>query len=271
MFCRTFCLLGLLCLAWCSPAAAQLDNYNPYAQSEEVPAVSEDGTINWPPFFKSAKMEARFQAYFLNGSCKGTKMAINNKLNANKVDVNHLPKISIQGKAVKLLPGIVGVIEASGKTALVVTHPLGVSHVSVSGSISPEVIRPGLALRFIGKVDETGRGVDVIDSLEIVTLSEQIQPLAVTPDRVQTIVGKVTKRHGNLLRLVVDAGELKSLSILISPDAKAVVNGSSLDLLSLGDEVAVEGHVYSGQGSAADRTIFADDLAATKPTLSATP
>lgn len=259
----------LSCLTLSSPVWAQLDKYNPYAPVKEEPPVREDGTLNWPAFFKSASMEARFQGYFQTGSCVGTKQSIVDKLQANKVDINKLPQVSISGTAVRVLPGMVSLIDDKGKTVMVVAHPQGVSHISVTGEISPAVIRPGVALRFVGQVDAHGRGTAATESLEIVTLSTSIRPLVVEPDRVQTIVGQVTKRHGNLLQLKVDAGQLKSLAIMIAPHAKAVVNGSSFEVLSIGDEVTAKGHVYAGQGSAADRTLFADDFVGTRPVSSA--
>lgn len=266
---RRLALASLFSLALSSTLWAQLDNYNPYAPVVEEPPIAEDGSLNWPPFFKSASMEARFQGYFQTGSCVGTKKSIVDMLQANKVDINGLPQVSVSGTAVKVLPGMVSVIDETGKTVMIVAHPKGVSRINVSGAISPAVIRAGVALRFTGKVDAHGRGAAPLESVEIVTLNDQIRPLAVEADRVQTIVGRVAKRHGNLLQVKVEAGKLKSLTIMLSPEAKAIVNGSALDVLSLGDNVTAKGHVYSGQGSAADRTIFADDLIATKPVATA--
>lgn len=234
----------------------------------ELPLISEEGTINWPSFFQSAATEARFQYYFQTGSCTGSKKSIVNMLKNNKVDVNKLPQTSLTGKAVKLLPGMVGVIDADGKTVMAVTHAQGVSRINVSGDTTQEAIRPGLTLRFAGSVDERGKGTEVIDSIEIVTLSDKIYPIAITPNHLQTIVANVTKRRGNLLRLNLNVGEVRSLSILIAPAAKTTVNGHSLDLLSLGDDVTIKGHAYSGPGVAAVNTIFADEMVVTKPTTS---
>lgn len=260
--------LALCSSVLCSPSWAQSSTYNPYAPDVDLPLISEDGTINWPSFFQSAATEAKFQSYFQTGSCTGSKQSIVNMLKDNKVDVNKLPQTSLTGKAVKLLPGMVGVVDENGKTFMAVTHPQGVSRINVTGDTTQVAIRPGLTLRFAGKVDERGRGIDVIDSLEIVTLSDKIYPIAITPNHPQTIVANVTKRRGNTLQLKLNVGEVRSLSIVIAPDAKTSVNGHSLDLLSLGDEVTIKGHAYSGAGVAAANTIFADEVDATKPVIS---
>jgi hypothetical protein len=265
---RTLLSVALVCVALCSSALAQSSTYNPYASDVDLPLISEDGTINWPSFFQSAATEAKFQYYFQVGSCTGTRKSIVNMLKDNKVDVNKLPQTTLTGKAVKLLPGMVGVIDANGKTVMAVTHPQGVSRVNVSGETTQEAIRPGMTLRFAGKVDEHGKGIEVLESAEIVTLSDKIYPIAIKPNHPQTIVANVTKRRGNMLKLKLNVGDIRSLSILIAPDAKTTVNGHSLDLISLGDEVTVKGHAYSGAGVAASNTIFADEVVATKPVFS---
>lgn len=260
MFNCRLSLLVLLCSGWWSPALVEGQVYNPYARDVEEPPISKDGTIHWPPFFKSAYTEAKYQHFFQTGSCTGTKKSTVEMLKNNKVDVNQLPQASLTGKVRQLMPGIVGIVDISGKSFTVVTHPQGVSRIQVSGDSSQGAIRPGTSLRFTGSVDEHGHGVHVIDAIEIVTLSPDIQPIAVVPGHEQSIVANVSSRRKNLLHLHLSVGRLKSLSVTIAPDAKTIVNGASLDLLSLGDDVSVKGHVYSSPGTAADHTIFADDI-----------
>ncbi|MCA9269535.1 MAG: hypothetical protein KDA41_13735 [Planctomycetales bacterium] len=189
-------------------------------------------------------------------------------LNDNKVEVDSLPTTTLSGRVVRLAPGAVGLVDGDGKSAVALVHPQGVSHISVSGDVPTLVIQPGVSVRFAARVDEQGRGTDPVDAWEIVTLGRDVQPTAVGPNKVQTIVGTVTKRHGDMVRVTVGDGELKSLTFMVAPEAKAVVRGSSLDLLSLGDDVVVQGHSYAGVGSLADRTIFANELTASKPTVS---
>src|SRR5262245_34751619 len=104
-----FALIMGLC--WIQSVAGQAV-YNPYAKTDESWATAKsDGTIAWPPFFKSTAYEARFQSYFAMGSCCGTNPVINNSLKNNKVDVNELPETSVSGMAIKVEPGVVTITD----------------------------------------------------------------------------------------------------------------------------------------------------------------
>src|SRR5687768_6480695 len=97
-------LFAVLCTA---TLFAQAERYDPYATVKEDPPISADGKINWPPFFKDAAKESRFQGYFATGSCVGTNMRIVDMLKANKVDVNALPQTSVTTQSVLVEHGTI--------------------------------------------------------------------------------------------------------------------------------------------------------------------
>ena len=254
-------LVGLCCV---HSAAAQV--YNPYAKSDEQWAsVKPDGTINWPPFFKSAAYEARFQSYFAMGSCVGTNPVINNALKNNKVDVNQLPEISVKGMATKLETGVVTIADATGKPMIVVTHPAGVSKVSVAGQMPARELKPDTPVRFLGRVDERGVGTDAVDKLEVFTPGPTFRWLPVEPRRVQSITGVVTKLTGQRLAVRVDTGKVRRLMLTLSPDAMCAVDASALGLVSPGDEITAKGHAYAaGAGTSGMQAVFAAEVTVSK-------
>ncbi|MEO8496272.1 MAG: hypothetical protein ABI614_14475, partial [Planctomycetota bacterium] len=154
-------LLGCVFLLLLCPVSAQAQTrpYNPYAPTEEFAApVTADGKLNWPPFFKSATMEGKYQSYFQMGSCVGTKAAVTEKLRLNKVDINELAETSLSGVAVGAAPGIVTIRGVNGEPIRIVMHPAGVSKVSVTGTMTRNQLRPGMLVRLLDSVDEHGVG-----------------------------------------------------------------------------------------------------------------
>jgi hypothetical protein len=260
------CLLGMmLCLCAACCAFGQAAPYNPYAPQEEdaAPAVSADGKLNWPKFFKSAQLEARFQSYFAMGSCVGTKKSINDRLSANKVDVNSLPESKDGGVAVGVPTGAVTIAHPDGSKVAVVLHPAGVTKVTVTGPMYVGALRPGMTIRVLGKVDSRGVQKDVVDSIEVVTPTKELRVPDVSPDKLQTIVGTVVRLHDGHLSVKVPTGKLRRLNFTVDENTKVDVQGSDISLVGAGDHVDAFGHVYSGD-SGNGVTMFASEVTVTK-------
>lgn len=255
MFRRLLCLSALVALA--APALAQFEKYDPYAVQKEEPAIREDGKLNWPPFFKSAGLENRFQEYFKSGSCVGTKMSIVNRLKDNKVDVNALPETKVELRAIRAGGGMVTAVDAQGQSVMLVTHPKGVSKVSVSGQMTPEKLQMGMLVVCRGVYKNKDKGPDLLSSLLVVSgFGEDVKS------------SDESKLHGAILRR-----DKRSLTIkddhgrhILNYDAslKIDVDGNNVDLIATGDKIEATGLVYVGEGSSAARTIFASEVVAVK-------
>ncbi len=260
--CRYLAALGL-CFVLVASAHAQRPAYNPYAKQteEDLAAVRPDGKLNWPAFFKSKAMEDRFKVYFAQGSCTGTNMRIVNALEANKVVVNDLPEESFLGLAGKVSAGTVAMASEKGVPMMVVTHPAGVSKVSISGKMNPADLRPGMMVKFSGRVDNHGKGVKPIDSLEIFTPDAKFKWKAIITDRQQNIAATVLKVEGSLLQVQVPAGRVRKLTFQVKENPEIIVTGSTLDLISAGDEISTKGLVYlSGEGAGGVPVVFASEV-----------
>jgi len=259
---RTFLILGLL-VSLTASAVAQRPAYNPYAKQteEDLAPVRPDGELNWPAFFKSKAMEDRFQVYFAQGSCTGSNMRIVNMLAANKVDVNALPEESVPGLAAKVNGGTFTMAAKDGVPVTVVTHPAGVSKVNISGKLDPAELRPGMMVKFSGRVDSHGKGVKPIENLEVFTPDAKFKWKAVITDRQQTIAAKVLKAEGSILQVQVPAGRVRKLTFQMPEAPEILVSGSTLDLISAGDEVSTKGRVYlSGEGAGGAPVVFASEV-----------
>lgn len=251
-----FMSFGFVC-----PLFAQFEPYNPYAPEMEDPSpVRPDGKLNWPKFFKSQKLEARFQTYFAMGSCVGTKRSINEMLKNNKVDINELAERSVSGHSLSVRGGNVTLVDASGHGFLVFTHPAGVTRVRVSGKMPPAGLRPGMTVRFASSVDQRGQGKDVLNALEVITPTKDITPKPVETGRYQTIIGTLTRVDGQKIRVKAAVGKRRYLNFALSDHPTVHVNGGSLDLISAGDEITVKGHVLAGQLGKNSEIVFADDI-----------
>jgi hypothetical protein len=259
---RSFLALGLIAVLSAS-AFAQRVPYDPYAKQkeEDLVAVHPDGKLNWPAFFKSKALEDRFQAYFANGSCTGSKQSIVNMLAENKVEVNALPEESLLGLAAKVDGGTLTMAAKQGVPVTVVTHPAGVSKISITGKLNPAELRPGMLVKFSGRVNDTGKGVKPIESLEVFTPDAKFKWKAIITDRQQNIAATVVKAEGSLLQVQVPVGRVRKLSFQVKENPEIIVTGSTLDLISAGDEISTKGHVYlSGEGAGGVPVVFASEV-----------
>jgi hypothetical protein len=257
----------LLCVCFLTLAnllQAQTEKYNPYAPVVEEPPISEDGKINWPKFFKSTSMEERFQGYFATGSCVGTNMRIVDKLEANKVDVNKLPRTTLQSVVFGVKPGMIATADKQGAKINLLIHPKGVSKVEVSGEVAAEQVAPGMIVRFRGAVDSHAKGIDPINSLEVISLTADLKPTTMRADHVQMIVGKVERHSKTQLVVNTGAGTLRKLTFVLPNETQVYVNGSTLDLAGLGDSIEAEGPIYSAETGL--KSLFAEKLTVKKAT-----
>ena len=259
---RSILALGLAAILTTS-AFAQRVPYDPYAKQkeEDLVAVRPDGKLNWPAFFKSKALEDRFQVYFAMGSCTGTKQSIVNMLAENKVEVNALPEESLLGLAGKVDGGTLTMAAKQGVPVTVVTHPAGVSKISITGKLNPAELRPGMLVKFSGRVNDSGKGVKPIESLEVFTPDAKFKWKAIITDRQQNIAATVIKAEGTLLQVQVPVGRVRKLSFQVKENPEIIVTGSTLDLISAGDEISTKGHVYlSGEGAGGVPVLFASEV-----------
>ncbi len=258
---RRIAALAFACgLTLCTLSLAQSVPYDPYAAPEEFKPLQPNGKPNWPAFFRSRKKEQTFQTYFEFGSCTGNRKAVNIELQYNKVDINQLAEVNLNAISLDSSAGVISVVDSSGKSVAVVIHPLGLTKVNVAGEISASGLRPGMSVRLITSVDKHGHGQEPVSALEVFTPSATTVSLPIESGRTQSIVATVARLEGPVLRLRLAHGKLRRLKLTLDPDAKIEVHGTSLDLVSPGDKVMAKGHAYTGEGSLAAQTLFADEI-----------
>ena len=258
-------------------ACAQLTAYNPYADSQEMlPPVAPDGTLRWGTFYKSAALQKTYERLWNLGACRGTNKAITVPVEQNKLSIDSLVEEEFRGTVI----GAAGTLEGgmlaftSGPvvpdaTPFVATlHPAGVSKLTVTGSMPIARIRPGMTVRLNARVDGKGVGTEPLDSIDIVTLPARFKPVAVQPDRVDTIVGRVTQVRGGSLQVRIDAGKIRRLTLPLAPEAMARVDAAQLDIVEPGDSVTITGRLWEGEGCMGQGTIFASKVSVTKAALS---
>jgi hypothetical protein len=263
-------LLPLLLIGlWALPASAQ-SNYDPYApQMEDEPPVAEDGTLNWPTFYASAAYQRDYLQKWMNGWCRGTSARIKAEVKANRRDINKMPKGEINGRVLGVGPGMLRVLDAGGQAYTVVTHPAGVSRVSVTGDLPAQALRRGMWVRFQAQVDEHGQGLEELTALDVISVAPNFEFDPVEANRPTTITGRVTEARGNRLQILVDAGSLRRLTFLVSERAVLHVNFHGVALAGRGDRVTATGHRYEQPGKPPVHVLFASDITVEKPELPA--
>jgi hypothetical protein len=262
-------------LAVAAAASAQINAYNPYADSQEhLPPVAPDGTRRWGTFYKSAALQQAYERLWNLGACRGTNKAITVPVEMNKVAIDSLPEEDFRGIVVgstgTLRGGMIAFTQAAGPadggpTLVAALHPAGVTKLAVSGSLAPEALRPGLTVRFQARVDRRGIATDPLPVLEVITLPTGFKPTAVVANEQQTIVGTVARFHGGTLHVQVGAGKIRKVSIPVAADADVRVDAGQLELVSPGDMVSLTGRVWRGEGCLGDGTVFASVVTITKP------
>lgn len=255
-------LLACLSLGTATAALAQKP-YDPYAPQVEEPPIGEDGKINWPPFYKAAATEAKYREYFKLGSCTGTRKEVTQLLTANKVDINLLPSASLSAATIQAEGGALAAIDADKKLVIVLSHPKGVSKISVSGEIAPEQVLPGFRVSGVGEVAANGRGVAPLEALHVVALESEKELPPLEPGTPAAFHAQVVKHAGNWIVLRLD-GTKRRVAFELAPRAKIDVQSNTLDYVARGDQVQAKGRVYSDAGSAASRILFAEEITVVK-------
>jgi hypothetical protein len=276
--CRLVCIGAACCAAWlaCATRAdAQVNAYNPYADSQEhLPPVAPDGTLRWGTFYKSAALQQAYERLWNLGACRGTNKAITVPVEMNKVAIDSLPEEEFRGVVVGATGTIRGGMIAFSTAAdpaddspnyVAALHPAGVSKLTVSGSLPAAALRPGLTVRLQARVDRRGVAAEPLTILEVITPPSGFKPGAIEPERDETIVGTVTRLHGGTLHVQVAAGKIRRLSIPLAADAAVRVDAGQLDLVAPGDIVSLTGRVWRGEGCVGEGTVFASVVTVIKP------
>ncbi|MBI1248227.1 hypothetical protein GC197_10375 [bacterium] len=266
-------MLKTLSLAWCAILVAALASevsaqytYDPYAPApKDEPPVKADGTLNWPTFYRSEKMQKAYENLWMMGSCGGTNKNITIPVMKNRVDINTMPKGTIEGQVIRVGKGQLWVRDAGGKVTTVATHPAGVSRVEVSGDVSARMLKPGMIVRLMGTVDQVGRATDTIKELDVVSVPAGFEPDGVEPEHRQLIVAEVFSLRGDRLQLKTPSGNLHRLSFMISDETIAHIQAKELGYTTVGDQVSAKGRIYNGDNSS--HWVFASDVTVTKPEL----
>lgn len=264
------------CLLASAPARGQLTPYNPYADSQEAPApIAADGTIQWGVFYKSAAIQSAYQRLWNLGACRGTNRAITEPVNRNKVIIDRLPESDFEGKVVAATGTIAGGLVAfaqpaagqMGEPMVVQLHPAGVTRLRVTGRVPAAVLKPGMVVRLVAKVDERGRTAEPITAFDIVTPTADFKPDPVRPGVRGAIVAEVKRIHQDVVTLAVPVGPVRRLTLKVAPDAVATIDAARLDLVTPGDSISITGRLWGGDGAMGAGTIFASDVTITKRAL----
>lgn len=257
-------------------ACGQVAPYNPYADSQEAPApLAADGTVQWGVFYKSAEIQSAYQRLWNLGACRGSRRAITEPVNRNKLIVDRLPEADYEGTVVaasgSLAGGLIAFTEKGGdpdaEPLVVQLHPAGVTRLRITGRAPASVLRPGLVVRFVAEVDGQGRAIAPLAAFDIVTLPADFEPDPVEAGRRGTIVGTVVRVHQGTLTLRMPVGRLRKLAFTLTDDAVAAIDAAQLDLVAAGDAISLKGRLWNGEGAMGAGTIFASDVTLTKPRL----
>lgn len=259
-------------------AQAQFEPYNPYAVTEAAPApVSPAGTIQWGTFYKSAALERRYEDLWNIGACRGTFKAITIRVAENKLKVDSLPEARFVGTVRGATGGLAGgliafatspdVTDATDPPFVVQLHPAGVTRLSVTGTASPAVLRPGMTVRVATRVDSRGHATDAVTSIDVMSPDPRDRSTAVMAGEKATVVGTVTNVRRDLVGVRVDAGRIRRLTLPLAANAAVTIDAAAPELVAGGDAIEVTGRLWSGQGAMGAGTIFASDVVVRKPGL----
>lgn len=271
-------ILCLVCGVFVATATArgQVAPYNPYADSQEAPApIAADGTIQWGVFYKSAAIQGAYQRLWNLGACRGSRWAITEPVNRNKLIIDRLPEDEYEGTVVAaagtLAGGLIAFTEpgadAESEPLVVQLHPAGVTRLRITGRAPAAVLSPGQIVRLIAEVDARGEARAPLAAFDIVTPPADFEPDPVEAGRRGTIVGTVQRLHKGTLTLKVPTGRLRKLTFTLADDAVATIDAARLDLVAAGDTISLKGRLWNGEGAMGVGTIFASDVTITKPRL----
>jgi hypothetical protein len=266
-------LVAVVVVAAPPTAAAPLNAYNPYADTQNLPPVAPDGTLRWGTFYKSAAIQQAYERLWNLGACRNTNKAITIPVEMNKVAIDSLPEEDFRGVVVgangTINGGMIAFALAAADGAespphVAALHPAGVSKLSVSGQLPVTSLRPGLTVRVRTEVDSKGIAKQPLEAIDVITPPPGFKPLAIEPGRVESVVGTLVKRHGDKLVLQVATGRIRRLSLPIAADAVVRVDAAQLDVVAPGDLVTLTGRVWRGEGCLGEGTVFASAVTVSK-------
>jgi hypothetical protein len=177
----------------------------------------------------------------------------------------------VQAAAGTVAGGLIAFTEADDSGANPPTfvahlHPAGVSALHVSGPTSAAMLAPGMTVRLQALVDPQGRGMDDVETIEIVTLPDDFDPPPVTTGSRREIVGRIIALRGGVLTIQLPGSTtgLRRLFLPLSENVVARFNAGQVEYVAAGDRISLTGRLWTGEGSMAAGTIFASDVAITK-------
>lgn len=257
--------LSLLCLA-SSTALAQQKPYNPYAdENADLMPITPDGKINWPTFYKSGAVKAKFDWMFSTGSCRGTNPELNAVIINNKVNVNQIAEEEYTAVVQSNVAGNLIVLDKNQVPTSVMIHPKGVSKIEVNGPYTLKQLRTGMLVRLTAKINDDGTSDQAVPSIEIFSTKTEYPFAEIEPGERTTFAARVVALRDKTLELRVDAGKLRKLKLPVDDATVVTLNMDDLNLAAPGDKLEVSGHLYTGPGIAAKQAIFANKVVVTKP------
>ncbi len=263
---RCFVLAMLVLAALAAHAAAQQKPFNPYAdENADLPPITPDGKINWPTFYKSGAIKAKFDWMFATGSCRGTKAQLNAVIINNKVNVNQIAEEEYTTVVQSNTGGNLIVLDKNQVPTSITIHPKGVSKIEVNGPYTLKQLRTGMLVRLTAKLNEDGTSDQAIPTIEIFSTKPDYPFSEVTTGERFTFAARVVALRDKTLELRVDAGKLRKLKLPVDEATVVTLNMDDLKLASPGDKLIVKGHLYAGPGITANQAIFANQVVVTKP------
>jgi hypothetical protein len=264
-------LVAFLLAGWSRHAPAQ--GYGPPAPPP--PPINEDGSIHWGTFYKSASIQQAYERLWNLGACRGTNKRITIPVENNKMQIDSLPEAEfrgiVQAAAGTVAGGLIAFTEAGGVgdtplTYVAQLHPAGVSGLQVHGPAAATSLAAGMIVRLQAMVDAQGRGVDEVETIEIVTPPRDFEPPTISPGSRSEIVGRITAVRGNglTMQLLKPAGGLRRVFLPLSADVVVRFDAAQVEYVAAGDQISLAGRLWTGEGSMAAGTIFASDVVITK-------
>jgi hypothetical protein len=249
-----------------SQASAQQKPFNPYEdENADLIAITPDGKINWPTFYKSAAIKAKFDWMFATGSCRGTNPDLNAVIINNKVNVNLIAEEEYTGVVQSNVGGNLIVLDKDKIPTSIMTHPKGVSKIEVNGPFTLKQLRTGMLVRMTAKINDDGTSDMAVPAIEIFSTKPDYPFAEITAGERNMFAARVVALRDKTLELRVDAGKLRKLKVPVDEETVVTLNMDDLNLASPGDKIEVKGHLYAGPGCTAKQGIFANKVLVTKP------
>jgi hypothetical protein len=253
----TFLVCGLLPTL----AVAQLAPSNPYADG-----MKDAGKITgWKPFYKPPKISLDHQIKYAMGWCRWKGYEYKP---SDLVDVDKLPEGTFSGKVAGYKDGLlIGVKTASAPETPAAEEEMFAIHadpaitkIAVQGTAVPEGLKTGQHVKFVGKVNSSGRVVDLVSRLEIFTPTADWQVREVVPDIETSIGARIGRYQAGQLVLTLKSGKQRTLNARLSEKPEITVHVSDFGFVAVGDQVTVKGRLYRPDTQPNVTEVFASDV-----------